>query len=199
MAAADLMRRNGLPNQAISLARRAQNAGAPRDARLYRLLYPLGFPAALRGEANRAGVEAPLVAALTRQESLFDPEATSSAGARGLMQVMPEVGRQVAKGLGYPEWDAVLLYQADANLEIGTVHLRALLETQGSVVEVLAAYNAGSHRVVRWRTRGGAQDPELLTERIPYVETRDYVRIVQRNRSLYQVLYDWPRQMSAVP
>jgi len=199
MSAADLMRRHGLPSQAISLARRAQNAGAPRDARLYRLLYPLGFPAALRGEATRAGVEAPLVAALTRQESLFDPEATSSAGARGLMQVMPEVGKRVAKGLGYPEWDAVLLYQPDANLEIGSVHLRALLESQGSVVEVLAAYNAGAHRVVRWRTRGGAQDPELLTERIPYVETRDYVRIVQRNRSLYQVLYDWPRALTAIP
>jgi len=79
------------------------------------------------------------------------------------------------------------------------VHLRALLESQGSVVEVLAAYNAGAHRVVRWRTRGGAEDPELLTERIPYVETRDYVRIVQRNQSLYQVLYEWPRQMTAVP
>lgn len=199
MAGADLLRRHGLPSQAISLARRAQNAGAPRDARLYRLLYPLGFPSALRGEATRAGVDAPLVAALTRQESLFDPEATSSAGARGLMQVMPDVGRRVAKGLGYPEWDAVLLYQADANLEIGSVHLRALLDTQESVVEVLAAYNAGAHRVVRWRTRGGTDDPELLIERIPYVETRDYVRIVQRNRSLYQVLYEWPGVAAAIP
>ncbi len=199
MSAADLMRRHGLPNQAIAIARRAQNAGAPRDARLYRLLYPLGFPAALRGEATRAGVDGPLVAALTRQESLFDPEATSSAGACGLMQVMPDVGKRVARGLGYPEWDAVLLYQADANLEIGSTHLRALLDNQGSVVEVLAAYNAGAHRVVRWRTRGGAEDPELLTERIPFVETRDYVRIVQRNRSLYQVLYEWPRDMTAIP
>ena len=68
-------------------------------------------------------------AALARQESLFDPAATSSAGARGLMQVMPEVGKRVARGLGYPEWDAVLLYQADANLEIGSTHLRALLDT----------------------------------------------------------------------
>ena len=197
LAGADLMRRHGMPSQAISLARKAQNAGAPRDARLYRLLYPLGFPAALRGEATRAGVDASLVAALTRQESLFDPAATSAAGARGLMQVMPEVGKRVARDLGYPEWDAVLLYQADANLEIGSVHLRALLDNQGSVVEVLAAYNAGAHRVVRWRTRGGAEDPELLTERIPFVETRDYVRIVQRNRNLYQVLYDWPREMTA--
>lgn len=199
MAAADLMRRHGLPSQAIAIARRAQNAGALRDARLYRLLYPLGFPAALRGEAARAGVDATLVAALARQESLFDPEATSSAGARGLMQVMPDVGKRVARGLGYPEWDAVLLYQADANLEIGSTHLRALLDNQGSVVEVLAAYNAGAHRVVRWRTRGGAEDPELLTERIPFVETRDYVRIVQRNQSLYQVLYAWPRDLTAIP
>jgi soluble lytic murein transglycosylase len=199
MAGADVMRRHDLPNQAIVLARKAQNAGAARDARLYRLLYPLGFPAALRGEASRAGVDAPLVAALARQESLFDPAATSSAGARGLMQVMPDVGKRVARGLGYPEWDAVLLYQADANLEIGSTHLRALLDTQGSVVEVLAAYNAGAHRVVKWRTRGGAEDPELLTERIPFVETRDYVRIVQRNRNLYQVLYEWPREVTAVP
>lgn len=199
LAGADLMRRNALPSQAIQLARKAQVAGATRDARLYRLLYPLGFPAALRGEASRAGVDAPLVAALTRQESLFNPEATSAAGARGLMQVMPDVGKKVARGLGYPEWDAVLLYQADANLEIGSTHLRALLDSQGNVVEVLAAYNAGSHRVVRWKTRGGAEDPELLTERIPYVETRDYVRIVQRNRNLYQALYEWPRQVSAIP
>ena len=154
MAAADLMRRHGLAQPGdLPLRGRAQNAGAPRDARLYRLLYPLGFPAALRGEAPRAGVDAPLVAALTRQESLFDPEATSAAGARGLMQVMPDVGKRVAKGLGYPEWDAVLLYQADANLEIGSTHLRALLEmTRGAwwrcsqrTTPVRIAWCAGGH------------------------------------------------------
>ena len=86
----------------------------------------------------------------------------------------------------------MLLYQGDANLEIGTVHLKELLEAQGNVVEVLAAYNAGGHRVVRWKTRLGAEDPELLAERIPFVETRDYVRIIQRNRALYRALYEWP-------
>jgi soluble lytic murein transglycosylase len=59
------------------------------------------------------------------------------------------------------------------------------------VVEVLAAYNAGAHRVARWRTKPGADDPELLAERIPYTETRDYVRVVQRNRALYRALYRW--------
>ena len=101
-------------------------------------------------------------------------------------------GKKVARSLGYEGWDPVLLYQGDANLEIGTVHLKELLEAQGNVVEVLAAYNAGGHRVVRWKTRLGAEDPELLAERIPFVETRDYVRIIQRNRALYRALYAWP-------
>ncbi|HEX5634036.1 MAG TPA: transglycosylase SLT domain-containing protein, partial [Gemmatimonadales bacterium] len=105
-------------------------------------------------------------------------------------------GRQVARGLSYGLWDPVLLYQPDVNLELGTAHLRELLDRQGHVVEVLAAYNAGSHRVARWRTKVGADDPELLAERIPYVETRDYVRIVQRNRALYRALYDWPQALT---
>lgn len=189
LAAANLMAREGMPSEAISLARRAQTAGAPKDARLYRLIYPLGFEPALKGEAERTGVDPSLVAALIRQESLYNPGATSVAGARGLMQVMPDLGRRVARGLGYEGWDPVLLYEGDANLEIGTTHLRDLLTAQGNVVEVLAAYNAGAHRVARWRTRLGADDPELLAERIPFVETRDYVRIIQRNQALYRALY----------
>jgi soluble lytic murein transglycosylase len=196
LAAADVMHRHSAPSEAIALARRAHTAGVPRDSRVYRLMYPLGFEPALIGEASRAGVDPALVAALIRQESLFNPAATSVAGARGLMQVMPDLGRKVARSLGYESWDPVLLYQGDANLEIGTTHLRDLLATQGNVVEVLAAYNAGGHRVVRWRTRLGAEDPELLAERIPFVETRDYVRIVQRNRTLYRALYDWPDDLS---
>ena len=55
----------------------------------------------------------------------------------------------------------------------------------------LAAYNAGPSRVTAWRKKTGTSDPELFVERIPFVETRDYVRIVQRNRDLYQALYEW--------
>lgn len=189
LAAAHLLQGHGYPSEAITLARRAQSAGAAQDARLYRLLYPLGFELALTGEAERNGVDPTLVAALIRQESLYNPAATSSAGARGLMQVMPDLGRRVARGLGYDGWDPVLLWEGDANLEIGTTHLKELVDAQGNVVEVLAAYNAGAHRVARWRTRLGADDPELLAERIPFVETRDYVRIIQRNQALYRVLY----------
>ncbi|MFL5505663.1 MAG: transglycosylase SLT domain-containing protein [Gemmatimonadales bacterium] len=196
LSAADIMRRRGRPSQTITLARRAQTAGAPKDARLYRLLYPLSFGDAVLAEASRHKLDPSLVAALIRQESLYNPEATSSAGARGLMQVMPDVGKGVAKSLDYDVWDPVLLYQPDVNIELGSAHLRDLLDSQGSVVEVLAAYNAGAHRVARWRTKNGGTDPELLVERIPYVETRDYVRIVQRNRALYRALYPWPDQLT---
>lgn len=189
LAAAHLLQQQGYPSEAITLARRAQSAGAAGDARLYRLLYPLGFPLALMGESERNGVDPTLVAALIRQESLFNPAATSSAGARGLMQVMPDLGRRVARGLGYEGWDPVLLWEGDANLEIGTTHLKELVDAQGNLVEVLAAYNAGAHRVARWRTRLGADDQELFAERIPFVETRDYVRIIQRNQALYRALY----------
>jgi soluble lytic murein transglycosylase len=66
---------------------------------------------------------------------------------------------------------------------------------------VLAAYNAGGSRVDRWRTAPGVEDPELFVERIPYVETRDYVRIITRNMELYRGLYDWAgsSQGAAVP
>jgi soluble lytic murein transglycosylase len=57
--------------------------------------------------------------------------------------------------------------------------------------KVLAAYNAGESRVERWSTKAGARDPEVFTERIPFVETRDYVRIVLRNQAYYDALYPW--------
>jgi len=59
------------------------------------------------------------------------------------------------------------------------------------VVKSLAAYNAGESRVVKWSTKTGAGDPEVFTERIPFVETRDYVRTILRNRAYYQALYPW--------
>ena len=126
-----------------------------------------------------------------RQESAFDPSALSRAGARGLMQLLPEVGKATAKRLGYPLWDPALLYQPDVSLEIGTTYLADIRETYPEVVQLLAAYNAGTHRVVKWKTKGGVDDPELFAERIPFTETRDYVRLIQRNRQVYRMLYRW--------
>lgn len=188
---ADGLRAAGLAAQGIRLARRAVARGAPPDTRVYRLYYPVTHADALLAEAAARGLEPGFVAALIRQESLFDPGATSSAGARGLMQVMPDLGSAVARTEGYPEWDPVLLWQPDVSLAIGTRHLSDLVAQYGEPARVLAAYNAGVSRVERWVAKAGMDDPEVFAERIPFVETRDYVRIVQRNRDLYRVLYGW--------
>jgi soluble lytic murein transglycosylase len=74
---------------------------------------------------------------------------------------------------------------------MGVTHLNELVTRYDHPVRVLAAYNAGIHRVALWDGKVGVDDPELFAERIPFVETRDYVRIIQRNRELYRSLYDW--------
>jgi len=192
LATARALETRGFGSLGIRLARRALARGAPADARVYRLLYPVVHADALLAEAAGRGLDPSLVAALIRQESMFDPAATSRAGARGLMQVMPEVGRAVARALGFPAWDPVLLYQPDVSLELGTAHLADLARTYAEPVRLLAAYNAGVSRVERWRTRPGSDDPEIFADRIPFAETRDYVRIIQRNRDFYRILYHWP-------
>ena len=192
LAAARGFADRGNSSRAIGLARRALDRGAPPTAAVYRLLYPVAQEGVLLAESKRSGLDAALVAALIRQESNFTPHATSPVGARGLMQLMPSVGSSIARGLGFTPWDAVLLYQADINVQLGVRHLAAALRKYDQTGQALAAYNAGDSRVARWRTKAGGNDPEFFVERIPYVETRDYVRIILRNRELYRALYEWP-------
>jgi soluble lytic murein transglycosylase len=191
LALGNAFRSRGMSAQAIQLARRALLFGAHPDGRTYRLLYPVGPAEALIGESAEHGLEASFVAALIRQESLFDPGATSAAGARGLMQVMPDLGARLARSLGYPVWDPVLLYQPDVSLQLGTYHLQELAATYGEPGHILAAYNAGVSRVERWSTRRGVEDPEVFAERIPFAETRSYVRAIRRNHDIYRALYPW--------
>jgi soluble lytic murein transglycosylase len=191
LAIAAALRANGQASQGIRLARRALAKGAPADARTYRLLYPVVHQDALLAEAAEQRLDPSFVAALIRQESMFNPAATSPAGARGLMQVMPELGGRLARSLEYPVWDPVLLYQPDVSLQLGSFHLQELLGRYERPVEVLAAYNAGASRVERWSRKVGVEDAEVFAERIPFVETRGYVRVIQRNQQLYRSLYSW--------
>jgi soluble lytic murein transglycosylase len=191
LALAAAFRRDGFASQAIQLARRALALGAPVDARTYRLLYPVMLEDALLAEAASHGLDAAFVAALIRQESMFNPLATSPVGARGLMQVMPDLGGRLAETLAYPVWDPVLLYQPDVSLQLGSFHLQELADQYRRPEHVLAAYNAGVSRVERWSQRLGVDDPEIFTERIPFAETRGYVRAIQRNEEIYRGLYAW--------
>jgi soluble lytic murein transglycosylase len=191
IATAEALRQLGETSREMAVARRALAASAPRDTRLFRLLYPLAFGDVIRSEAKWQGVDPALAAALIHQESGFNPRATSRAGAVGLMQVLPSVGADIAKAFRIAGYERVLLYQPDVNVRLGMSHLAAMLRQYPSIEYALAAYNAGGSPVQRWRRKRGTDDPELFIERIPYDETRDYVRILLRNKAMYGVLYGW--------
>ena len=174
----------GLTARAYRLARRSG------DPRLQRLVYPIPRPAELLDEAAKAGVDPLLAAAIIRQESGFEPTARSRADALGLMQVLPSVGAAMARAEGIREWDAALLFQPEINVRFGISHLSQILKRYQRLEHALAAYNAGSRPAESWLALPGAEkDPEVFIERIQYVETRDYVRLVLRNLSMYHALY----------
>jgi soluble lytic murein transglycosylase len=164
---------------------------APGDPRVLRAIFPWPNRAAVEAEAEEFHVDALLLAAIVRQESVFDVEALSPAGARGLAQLLPSTAALTARGLDvtfYPQWITV----PDLNLHLGAAHLSELLRRYGRIDAAVAAYNAGPTPVRRWLEREGASDPDRFVELIPYPETRGYVRSVLRNRELYRALYSVP-------
>ena len=164
---------------------------APTDPRVLRAIYPWPARAAVEAEAQEFGVDPLLLVAIIRQESVFDVEALSPAGARGLAQLTPSTAALTARGLDvtfYPEWITV----PDLNLHLGAAHLAELLRRFERPETAIAAYNAGASPVRRWLERDGADDPDQFIELIPYPETRGYVRSVIRNRELYRALYAVP-------
>jgi soluble lytic murein transglycosylase-like protein/Tfp pilus assembly protein PilF len=161
---------------------------APGDARVVRAIFPWPNRAAVQAEAEEFGIDALLLAGIVRQESVFDVEALSPAGARGLAQLLPSTAALTARGLDvafYPDWITV----PDLNLHLGAAHLAVLLRRFGRVDAAVAAYNAGPVPLRRWLDRPGADDSDHFLELIPYPETRGYVRSVLRNRELYRALY----------
>jgi len=179
----------GYPARGLRLAVRAFERGAPASRALLRAAFPVLHSEVLVENARAMSLDPALVAGLIRQESTWNPDAVSPVGARGLMQLMPAVGASIASGRGYPVWNPVLLFDPDVSMQLGTLHLASDLRGQADPARALAAYNAGASRVVRWSRRPGASDPEQFTEWIPFVETRDYVRAVVRNRAVYAGLY----------
>lgn len=190
LSVGDAFRRAGDPSAAVAAARRALGLGAAADTRTYRLLYPREFADHIQTNATETGLDPLLVAALIRQESGWQARARSRVGALGLMQVMPSTGRLIARSLRVHGWHPDQLFEPETNLRFGTWYLaQSLREFGGDEARALAAYNAGATRVKPWATGAAAKDSELFVERITLRETRDYVRIIQRNLALYRVLY----------
>ncbi len=155
-----------------------------------RLRYPMPFADDITSAARAQGLEPALVFGLIRQETRFMPQLRSSVGASGLMQVMPATASWVARRIGMPWTNPALISDPTTNLKLGTAYLRLVLDDLGgSQAMAAAAYNAGPGRPRRWR-EGPTLETAIWAENIPFNETRDYVKKVLSNASVYAALLD---------
>jgi soluble lytic murein transglycosylase-like protein len=176
-----LAARLNLPSTQIWLAQNGPSGS--------RLSASVRYPTPAWTPASGWQVDRSLIFAHVLQESQFRPDATSSAGARGVMQLMPGTAQMVARHQGRTI-DVAMLSQPSASMELGQQYLRELAGnsgTAGLLPKVIAAYNAGPSSVANWNARGrNLADPLLFIESIPFTETRAYVTIVLRNYWMYQ-------------
>ncbi len=160
----------------------------PEETRLYHLRFPLLHQDSIRREAARNRLDPAWIAAEIRAESVFDPNARSSADARGLMQVLPGTAAEVARKLGLPWAGGQSLYDADTNIVLGSAYLRQLMDKHGGKpYQVMAGYNAGPAPLGRWMSQRPAMDADFWIETISYKETREYVARVLS----FSTVYDW--------
>jgi len=188
----------GLYRSAIFAARQVltlaglddQQASLSAPAYFNHLRYGLYYHDLIIAEAQRYGLDPLFMFSVIRQESLFEGFVKSTAGAHGLMQIIPDTGQQIATELGWPsEYDSEDLYRPLVSVRFGAYYLgknRDLLN--GNLYAGLAAYNAGPGNAIAWRDLAG-NDPDLLLEVIRFQETRDYIRLIYEIFSTYRSLY----------
>jgi soluble lytic murein transglycosylase len=175
------------PRAVLAVGKIALQRGFPLDQHAYPLAAIPDF------EPVGDEVEPAMVYAIARQESAFNPKAVSSAGARGLMQLMPATAKRTAQRFGVGFDLKRLLEDPSYNAKIGSAHLGELMEDwKGSYILAFASYNAGGGNVKKWvRTYGDPRKPQVDTidwvERIPFYETRNYVQRVMENLQVYRM------------
>tara|TARA_B100000287_G_scaffold196420_1_gene185550 strand:+ start:526 stop:2427 length:1902 start_codon:yes stop_codon:yes gene_type:complete len=135
---------------------------------------------------SKNNFEKSLFYSITRAESAFDRFAISSAGAVGMMQIMPRTAKKVSRSVGYSKINRTKLYNPRINIKIGSHYLKSLINKKKNIVYAIASYNAGPTKVRRW-TRGKVVSDDAWIESIPYKETREYVKRVIE----YLIIYDW--------
>jgi soluble lytic murein transglycosylase len=148
------------------------------------LLYPRPYLDVLR--KNLKNQDPLLVLSLIRQESVFNPQARSPVGARGLMQLMPATAKQMRRSVKVNQ-----LSNPKVNIELGTKYFQGLMKRyDGNLVYVLSAYNAGETRVKRWQKSYFDEEETIVRniETIPFKETRTYVKLIFRNLFFYKLL-----------
>jgi soluble lytic murein transglycosylase len=164
----------------------------------WNLLFPQPYWPTLQADSRRQGLDPYLVASLIRQESEFNPAVVSYANAWGLMQLLPRVGKQLARQQHVRPFRTEYLLNPDVNLHLGTIYLKQLMdEFNGQPEYALAAYNAGDDRVKTWLANGPYASLPEFVESIPFTQTREYVQAIMRNREIYRRLY--PGKLGAGP
>lgn len=155
-----------------------------------RLWYPLAYEEPIRAEAARYDLDPALVAAVINTESGFAPDSRSGAGAVGLMQVLPDTARFIARQPDRPSPSPERLAEPEVNIAYGARYLRYLIDRYGSVGLALAAYNGGPANVNEWIERAQAAGGTLdVPDDIPFSETRGFVSRVQRAVPIYHRAY----------
>jgi len=166
----------------------ADEASVPDPWR--RLYYPIEEGGVVATHAKEAGLDAALMRALVRQESVFDARARSRAGAIGLMQLEPATARSLSQSVLRSRYRRAFLYDPGKNASLGAAYLKQLVEQfGGSVIYALAAYNGGPPTMNRVLSENAGRDEDEVFESHPYYETRDYVRRVLLYAEAYRELY----------
>lgn len=178
--AAKLASRWGWHSRAISTI---ASAGQYDDLSLR---YPLPYHSSFEQHAASASIPSQWAYGIARSESLFMRDVRSSAGAIGLMQLMPATGKEVAATISLPYSGIDTLTDPQSNIRLGTTYLGQMAERYGgNRVLATAAYNAGPHRVDNWLPASGTQDARIWIENIPFNETRKYVRRVLAAETIF--------------
>ena len=157
---------------------------------LVHALYPLAYGELIRLQAGAAGFDPLLLAAVIREESRFDPRATSPAAARGLTQFVLPTARRLGRDIGLGEPAATDLYRPAVAIQLGAAYLAELSRLfDGAEHMMLAAYNAGEHQAALWHAYCLSDEPAEYLTKVGFRETRGYLRKVLRSRARYRELY----------
>ncbi|MGA7521693.1 MAG: transglycosylase SLT domain-containing protein [Acidobacteriaceae bacterium] len=193
-AEADIYASGGEAWRAMRLLKRAIPfyISAPIEAipvAYWRILFPEMYWSDIKTDAEKNGLDPYMVASLIRQETEFNPGAISNKSAYGLMQLLPSVGRAMARDEGIRHFQTSELLNPATNIRLGTLYLRQMLEKFNNQPEyAFAAYNAGDDRVTDWQSIGNYHGIDEFVESIPFTETREYVQAILRNEEIYREL-----------
>jgi soluble lytic murein transglycosylase len=155
--------------------------------------FPLAYRDPILEQAKAHDIDPALAFALVRQESAFATDARSSAGALGLMQLMPTTAKRLARFLNIPlSNNRTAVLDIQTNLRLGMAYLRQMLDRYNHQVPALAAYNAGQQRVDAWLPRENVVPADVWTDTVPFRETRDYVQNIMFFSVIYQQRMELP-------